>query len=234
MKSRGFTLAEVLITLGIIGVVAAMTLPTLINRAKGVQYSTALKKSYSVLLQALERMNSDNGYIAKREYFPNKTFTDNYKRYFKILKDCKYTDCISRSTDENGGSDAVIKTYKTYNKSRYVESRYFDDGQYILADGMVLMIEDNTNGADVGGSGMGSFMITVDVNGFNKNPNAWGQDLFTFQIMNDSGKLMPMGANGTAFTDMDRYCSSNSNDVLNGIACTYNALTDKNYFNNLP
>ncbi len=49
----GFTLAEVLITLGIIGVVAAMTMPTLINSTQGAQYKTAFKKSLSVLSQAV-------------------------------------------------------------------------------------------------------------------------------------------------------------------------------------
>ena len=49
----GFTLAEVLITLGIIGVVAAMTMPTLINSTQGAQYKTAYKKALSVLSQAV-------------------------------------------------------------------------------------------------------------------------------------------------------------------------------------
>ena len=49
----GFTLAEVLITLGIIGVVAAMTMPTLINSTQGAQYKTAFKKSLTVLSQAV-------------------------------------------------------------------------------------------------------------------------------------------------------------------------------------
>ena len=49
----GFTLAEVLITLGIIGVVAAMTMPTLMNATSGVQYKTAYKKALSVISQAI-------------------------------------------------------------------------------------------------------------------------------------------------------------------------------------
>ena len=49
----GFTLAEVLITLGIIGVVAAMTMPTLLNSTNGAQYKTAYKKALSVISQAI-------------------------------------------------------------------------------------------------------------------------------------------------------------------------------------
>lgn len=49
----GFTLAEVLITLGIIGVVAAMTMPTLMNQTQGAQYKAAYKKALSALSQAV-------------------------------------------------------------------------------------------------------------------------------------------------------------------------------------
>lgn len=52
-KRFGFTLAEVLITLGIIGVVAAMTMPTLMNSTQGAQYKTALKKAVSSISQGI-------------------------------------------------------------------------------------------------------------------------------------------------------------------------------------
>lgn len=52
-RKQGFTLAEVLITLGIIGVVAAMTMPTLMNSTQGAQYKAAYKKALSALSQAV-------------------------------------------------------------------------------------------------------------------------------------------------------------------------------------
>ena len=52
-KRFGFTLAEVLITLGIIGVVAAMTMPTLMNQTNGAQYKAAYKKALSAIAQAV-------------------------------------------------------------------------------------------------------------------------------------------------------------------------------------
>ena len=52
-KRFGFTLAEVLITLGIIGVVAAMTIPTLVSNTQGAQFKTAYKKALSSLNQAV-------------------------------------------------------------------------------------------------------------------------------------------------------------------------------------
>ena len=52
-RMSGFTLAEVLITLGIIGVVAAMTMPTLMNSTQGAQYKAAYKKALSAIAQGL-------------------------------------------------------------------------------------------------------------------------------------------------------------------------------------
>ena len=60
LKSAAFTLAEVLITLGIIGVVAAMTLPSLIANYKEKQTIIALKKFYTTLGQAVARSQVDN------------------------------------------------------------------------------------------------------------------------------------------------------------------------------
>ena len=57
----GFTLAEVLITLGIIGVVAALTIPALIANHKKTAVETRLKKFYSVMNQAITQSELENG-----------------------------------------------------------------------------------------------------------------------------------------------------------------------------
>ena len=61
MRRKGFTLAEVLITLGIIGVVAALTIPTLINNYQKQEYVVGLKKAYAEFNQALAQFANDNG-----------------------------------------------------------------------------------------------------------------------------------------------------------------------------
>lgn len=58
---KGFTLAEVLITLGIIGIVAAMTLPTIVHKYKEIQRITQLKKAYSTLSQAFNMVKLEYG-----------------------------------------------------------------------------------------------------------------------------------------------------------------------------
>ena len=61
MKKLAFTMAEVLITLGVIGIVAAMTLPALIGNYKKKVTVTRLQRTYTVLAQAFERSRADNG-----------------------------------------------------------------------------------------------------------------------------------------------------------------------------
>ena len=65
MKNEAFTLAEVLITIGIIGVVVAMTLPSLINNSQKKELEAGLKKNYSVIQQAFDMYFAENGYRLK-------------------------------------------------------------------------------------------------------------------------------------------------------------------------
>lgn len=61
-RALGFTLAEVLITLGIIGVVAAMTIPTLIANINGQKYRNQFKKTLSTLSQAARMSDAQYGF----------------------------------------------------------------------------------------------------------------------------------------------------------------------------
>lgn len=75
-KRFGFTLAEVLITLGIIGVVAAMTMPTLMNQTNGAQYKAAYKKALSAISQAVTlNVALDGGSFAEATALSNTTST---------------------------------------------------------------------------------------------------------------------------------------------------------------
>ena len=90
-----FTLAEVLITLGIIGVVAAMTIPTLLQNRVNTEVESKLKKVYSVMNQAILMSEQDNG---PKEYWPsacgagqNITCEEYYNKYIlKYLKGISY------------------------------------------------------------------------------------------------------------------------------------------------
>ena len=90
-----FTLAEVLIMLGIIGVVAAMTIPPLIENNQKTQYVTALQKVYSNFNQVLVKYSADNGCVGDLTctglFAPANTDEDVANAlvpYFNIAKQC--------------------------------------------------------------------------------------------------------------------------------------------------
>lgn len=234
MKKSAFTLAEVLITLGIIGVVAAMTIPALINKYQKVVLETSLKKQYSIMQQALQKMQAETGVTPNSKIYGRQTFKEQYIKYFKVLVDCglgstditdrvnasKYCASEQRKVDEGG--IRYTQHYKTYNKSRYIDPSFINNGQFVLSDGAIVMIENWY---------VDTLYISVDVNGIAKSPNVWGEDLFTFQLMKD-GKLLPMGMEGTDYLDPN-FCSKTSSNGYNGIGCTYRALNDKTYWNKM-
>ena len=227
-----FTLAEILITLGIIGVVAALTLPTLIQNNQKKQFQVGLQKGYSELLQALDAYKNDNGEPLTTKTCYGDTpgiFKNLIKPYLKVLVDCGdsqaveiYDKCVQNGEYSKEGK----YTYKTYS-GKTAEERCFDDGQLVLTNGSILMFE---NPASYGRSV--NVFVSIDVNGFKKGPNQWGVDLFTFQLMED-GKLLPMGQVGTyyEFTDDNSLlCDKTSGNKRNGIACTARALYDKDFW----
>lgn len=227
---NGFTLAEVLITLGIIGVVASMTLPTIVQNTQNKELQTSLKKNYSVLSQALNMYQAENGERITSENIPAWGLKKVLMTYLKSVKDCnmgsesesaKNKACIPNYGIDNENTSTVYKTLT----GKTIDLHFFDDGQFVLNDGSLILLE-NKN--------VGTVYISVDVNGFNQRPNKLGKDLFMFQI-DKKGSLRPMGASGTTYySDNDEYCSQTSTDNMNGAGCTQKALTDENYFKNLP
>lgn len=225
----GFTLAEVLITLGIIGIVAAMTLPALITRNQNKAIEAALKKNYSVILQAFEMYQAEHGerlnagMVATGGY-PSTGLKAQIMPYFKIIADCgTYSNTHPACIPYN--NDNPKNPYSTYDGKQKIGLSLFDDGQFVLTDGSLILIE-NMNGST-------NVYITVDVNGRNKRPNRWGHDLFTFQLTDD-GRIIPAGTPQSTYSVKSTYCSPTPAHARNGIGCTYYALNDKDYFNNLP
>lgn len=230
-KMYAFTMAEVLITLGIIGVVAAMTLPSLVNNNRNKALEAALKKSYSTISQALNMYYVENGEkISSENVGKNaQTLVPILKKYLNVIGQCERfgsywgnLGCLRKN-----GTKFEKVTYKTYNGNTSVRADIFDDGNLILQDGSFLIVEN-------GGSwNANRLFITVDVNGFRKNPNRLGQDLFMFQL-DAKGNLLPMGAKGTTYYDEnDEYCSATSTNNMNDAGCTIKAINEKDYFSKL-
>lgn len=115
-RIKAFTLAEVLITLGVIGVVAAMTMPVLIQNHKKQVTVTKLKKAYSEISQAIKLSEVHNGEMENWDFSnftpeeKNKYFGENYiLPYLKTVKICESnsTECINAT---HSGSKSAITT----------------------------------------------------------------------------------------------------------------------------
>lgn len=227
-KEKGFTLAEVLITLGIIGVVAAMTMPTLVNNSRNQECRAGLKTGYSLISNALTAMRADELSTRSGDY-ASREFTSVFRDYFKLgSKGGNYQDCVDNTifitteNSQNNPSD-YDSDYLTYDRKTNIYTKFLDDGQFILANGMLVAIENKEPP---------TIYISIDVNGKIKKPNIWGIDLFTFQLM-ENGQLLPMGADGTDYEDDEVYCDPDGESAINRIACTAKAISDDSYWKNL-
>ena len=228
-NKTAFTLAEVLITLGIIGVVAAMTIPNLMAKINNIKLKSQFKEAYSILSQTVKSYNTDeeryyNVFLANTTVSRN--FYKSFLKYFNSATDCGYfaskksSFCLEGTTDKN---------YKNYSKNtNFISTLQLDDGQFYLQNGMLIMFDHNYSNP----------FVSVDINGKGNKPNAWGHDVFTFELKTSEKEggyeLVPMGAPNTTFKDKNRYCSLSSTDAANGIACSYYALKDEDYFKKLP
>ena len=101
MKIKGFTMAEVLITLGIIGIVAAMTLPTLVGKYQKYVLKQQFKVAYSLVQQALTKTVADMGYTAECYYWNKNPYAGNDY----CVEHDEFGSCIKHEnlpTDYNG------------------------------------------------------------------------------------------------------------------------------------
>lgn len=167
---NAFTLAEVLVTLGIIGVVAALTIPSLINTINDQHYKTAYKKAYSMLCQALSKASSDGTLVNTADSsIPavNNGGGNNLNMLaimdeFNVIKKCTYQN-NSLCWDSSG--EMFGKPYDAVGRPYYSTLNAFID-----SSGMAWTTLEWSQGR-----------IAVDTNGF-KGPNQYGKDRFAFHL----------------------------------------------------
>ena len=182
---NAFTLAEVLITLVVIGVIAAITVPMLMTSYKKQETVSRLKKVYSSFAQTTSRAVLDNGPVESWDLTKGpEFFLDTYiAPYLDIEKNCE---------DSNLG-DCEFKYKLISGKEVYVSSGYWR--KFFLRDGTRIA-------AHVENSPTQEFsFILVDINGLAK-PNRMGRDVFAFiyfvnlaSVNNYKGKFMPIYPN---------------------------------------
>ena len=223
MKKRdyGFTLAEVLITLGIIGVVAAITIPGLITTYRAHQLRAKFLKAYSTIQQAFKQMEADDVSSDPTDYGSNDgtRFYEVMARYLKPAQLCFRSNLVYPCYNY---SNPQIP-YKNLNGTNTIPYNYFDDGQIVLLDGTLLLFESAT-------TAMGTLFF-ADLNGSDKLPNRLGYDVFVFQLIDE--EIKTMGDKGTIYNDLNNYCNFSRNSNFNGIGCAQKAKENADYFKTL-
>lgn len=238
-RRYAFTLAEVLITLGIVGVVASITIPTVVKHYKAKVLETAFKKSVSNLYQAYDLTRQQLG-------------VDNiYQTYVVFDND---TGGYSKNSQEFVNAfEKNLKVTKVYEKPFYSLYNYngtkqitgnvgydYPQATKILADGSSYGMWANAS----------KIHLFIDTNGPYKKPNKYGHDIFKFDIGKDD-KISPI-AMTKLYTEEElesmKYpelagfpCSIKSKQASNGAGCSYYAINNinpddktKKYWESLP
>jgi len=212
--AKGFTLAEVLLTLAIIGVIAAITIPAVITKVTKDQYVVGLKKAYNTL-RAVERE-------AIQKYGPMENWdwsgnaTAQFEKYFlphlDVLKNCGATTeegCFAKGLTYLNGS-----TWGNLNASDY---------KIVTSDGMSWAYY--KSGSTTPLTWRGTFYI--DVNGL-KGPNRYGRDMFIFDVFPSNLGIKPFGSYGAdgvtpiSTSDVDADCSTSAR----GYYCAAKVLSE--------
>lgn len=197
-QNIAFTLSEVLITLGIIGVIAAITIPALINSTQQREIITAWKKEYSMLSQATNQIIYDNGGTIKGVFtgvnpvLASQTVRDVYGGYLSYTKTCDY----------GATAGNCVAYWYALNGVQLIGTNWGNYSGAILKDGSSLYFREGYS--DCSGSGGMCTVINVDVNGF-KGPNILGKDVFELYIYENSVKIP---GDGTTCSSYGEDCSS--------------------------
>lgn len=175
MKYRGFTLAEVLITLSIIGVVAAMTMPVLINRVGDKVLESQRKRAQSVVANGAKMLiaQTSDVYLSETDLKScgnnSNCIASEIKKVFKVI-------------DDNSSENEVYNTKYIFENGEF--SIWKDSGMnyvFVTPDGMIFGVSQNNKSSD-------SLTVYGDVNG-SKSPNKGSKDVCIYFVA-DSGTVV--------------------------------------------
>lgn len=231
MKNRkfGFTLAEVLITLGVIGVVAAITMPTLVQKQNEKATVTKLKKAYSTFSQAYNMAvqeygtpdewgfssivkDEETGYNNDTNKNSSKIIFDRLGKYLKLVKTCtpdNQDECTGEtSVDGNNNYSGILSDGTGFR----VFSRAGDCSSYKRGNTQQLQ--------NICGD------IYVYLKG-NKQGQKRGIDMFAFHFTKFG--IFPKGSANETGHSFAKYCYTTDKEYGNyGEACTAWVLYNEN------
>ena len=206
---KGFTLAEVLITLAIIGIVAALTIPTLVQNYQEKAWNTASEVFQRKLGEALRVMNVQ-GTLAG--YTTTEAFVDELSKHIKITRICENDDITTCFSDTVTWGDEEIEMSKIKTSKNFGQEDWDTNTVAVqFANGVNGVIAYNPDCRQnqfsndvitVGENGIGTDCLAIlyDVDGF-KNPNTQQKDLRGLNVASLGGSNCAIElSDGTCFT----------------------------------
>ena len=203
-KNKAFTLAEVLITLGIIGIVAALTLPSVITKYQKKQTVAQLKKAYSTISQALVTSQYENGNISEwnlsniAPVTPSGSADQAVAEYNSVLGSIlnKYFFPYMDIVDDCGLFCKRQQNVKRTGLNPQEEVSWYSRNHYVtyLKDGTIIAFSLDAKGGDA--PAFQYLYIHVDINGDNK-PNIYGRDIFVFMFTSATNRVNFAGIDQT-------------------------------------
>ena len=195
MKKTGFTLAEVLITLGIIGVVAALTIPTLVSNYKQRAWDTAATVFERKLEESLKAMNTQQTLAG---YSNTSDFVNELSKHFKITRVCQNDDLLTcfEDADPEEVDMANIKTASHFGQGDWdtdIIGVQFANG----TTGLVAYNPECKNPYSNQVTGTSCLALLYDTDGF-KTPNTSGKDLRSINV-SKLGRTCAFELGGTCF-----------------------------------
>ena len=186
-NKAAFTLAEVLITLGIIGIVAAITIPMLMTKYEKIRNVNQLKKTYSELSQAFKAASEENDLY---------TIGDNWQDRTAIVKALEpYIKILNVYTDNSNGINAMCYEGDIKSVTKGPQYGWFDTVGVSTPFSRKTASIKLLNGACVGFDLYGqSRVVFIDINGSQSRPNLFGKDMFMFECTSNNS-FIPRGYN---------------------------------------
>lgn len=252
---RAFTLAELLVSLTVIGVIAALTMPVIYTNYQKAVLESSFKKAHVLLDEATKMISYNNRAIVRKAYELCPSSSGSYYCYASDLKNAYYQTLKVTSNFDRTRYTLTSYNGKAKNPSSGGRLAYPDK---VLGNGMLFGIMIN----------QAKINVTIDTNG-KKKPNRLGFDVFCFQV-DSNGELQSIkmskdfteeekaafdAANAEAhrrlghpesWTHIDQNdagdpCSITSKQKANGYGCSWYAIANKyphdstkTYWDNLP
>ncbi|MFH0703265.1 MAG: type II secretion system protein [bacterium] len=183
-SKKGFTLAETLMTLALVGVLAATTMGIILPTIQDAQYKTEYKTVYSELDQATKMIMMDNGNSLKGVFLSNANMRNKYNQYLNFIKTCENGLSFGNCWHKMDGSSKLLNGAPITSWSDYAGA--------ILNNGALLrIVSSSSNCTAVDGSLLKCGYMYLDINGF-KGPNTMGKDIQLVQILENG--IKPAGA----------------------------------------